>query len=178
MTHRNILQYFYSGKYVELNKILLKMVSQLSVLFEDRKLIFIRDIISSDSVLTSLAGSRDPMFREGLKMRLLAMDDPEFKEMSIFSMEQWHMIIRSCVETVDTKIQKMVEKNVNEPQGALIPFKKRNKDEIEFKTAVDLLTNLYKKVLRTNKFKPEVFVNYALSGQLQHFLFGKGALRI
>jgi hypothetical protein len=33
-------------------------------------------------------------------------------------------------------------------------------------------------VLRTNKFSPEVFVNYNLSAQLQHFLFGKGARKI
>ena len=94
-------------------------------------------------------------------------------------MAEWHQIIKSCVEIADIKIQKMAEKNNNnQGQVVLIPFKKRNKDEIEFKTAVDLLTNLYKKVLRTNKFPPEVFVNYNLSGQLQHFLFGKGAVRI
>ncbi len=41
-------------------------------------------------------------------MRLLAMDDPEFKEFNIFSKEQWMMIIRSCIEVADTKIQKMI----------------------------------------------------------------------
>jgi hypothetical protein len=61
-------------------------------------------------------------------MRLLAMDDPEFKQFSIFSMQQWHFIIKSCVETADIKIQKMVEKSQNQPQWDLIPFKKRNQD--------------------------------------------------
>jgi hypothetical protein len=154
MTHRTVLRLFYGGEYLRLNKMLLTMVSELTVLFEDRKLIFIRDIISSDSVLTSLAGSRDPMFKEGLKMRLLAMDDPEFLKLDIFSMQQWLFIIKSCVEIADIKIQKMIEKTSSQPQGQLVPFKKRNKDEMEFKTAVDLLTNLHKKVLRTNKFNP------------------------
>lgn len=79
MTHPAILQLFYHGQYKSLHEMLLKMVNELSVLFESHKLIFIRDIISSDSLLTSLAQSKDPMFREGLKMRLLGMDDPEFK---------------------------------------------------------------------------------------------------
>lgn len=33
----------------------------------------------------------------------------------------------------------------------LVPFKKRNSDELELKTVVDLLSNLYKKSLRTRK---------------------------
>jgi hypothetical protein len=43
---------------------------------------------------------------------------------------------------------------------------------------VDLLINLYKKILRTNKFSSEIFVNYNVSSSLQNFLFGKGAKRI
>ena len=61
-------------------------------------------------------------------MRLLAMDDPEFKALGIFSMAEWHQIIKSCVEVADIKIQKMTEKSSNQGQVALIPFKKRNKD--------------------------------------------------
>jgi hypothetical protein len=68
------------------------------------------------------------MFREGLKMRLLTMDDPEFKNFNIFSNEQWVMIIRGCVEIADTKIQKMIERTQNQPMEKLMPFKKRNKD--------------------------------------------------
>ena len=68
-------------------------------------------------------------------------------------MAQWHNIIKGCVEIADIKIQKIAEKqSANQGQISLIPFKKRNKDELEFKTAVDLLNNLYKKVLRTHKF--------------------------
>ena len=40
------------------------------------------------------------------------------------------------------------------------------------------MSNLYKKVYRTVKFNPEVFVDYGLSNQLTNFLFGKGARKI
>jgi hypothetical protein len=40
------------------------------------------------------------------------------------------------------------------------------------------MSNLHKKVLRTGKLSPEVFVDYGLSSQLKYFLFGKGALKI
>lgn len=60
----------------------------------------------------------------------------------------------------------------------LIPFKTRNNDELELRTLLDILNNLYKKVLRTNKLNPDIFVDYNLSNQLYTFLFGKGAQKI
>ena len=48
-------------------------------------------------------------------------------------MQQWHFIINACVEIADIKIQKMAEKSANnsyQQVGDLIPFKKRNQDEI------------------------------------------------
>ena len=48
------------------------------------------------------------MFMEGLKMRLLGMDDPEFQEFNIFTLNQWKYIIKTCVQTADIKIQKMI----------------------------------------------------------------------
>lgn len=110
-------------------------------------------------------------------MRLLGMDDPEFKAFDIFSQQQWRNIIRSCVQIADIKIQKIIENSPKQTQQ-LTPFKKRNKDQLELKTVVDLLSNLHKKVLRTGKFSPQYFVDYGLSGQLKHFLFGKGAMKI
>jgi len=68
------------------------------------------------------------MFREGLKMRLLPMDDPEFKTFNIFTEQEWVFIIKNCVEVADTKIQKMIEKNQNQPSEKLAPFKRRNRD--------------------------------------------------
>jgi hypothetical protein len=68
------------------------------------------------------------MFREGLKMRLLPMDDPEFKNFNIFTEKEWISIIRTCVEVADIKIQKMIEKLQNQPKTKLLPFKKRNRD--------------------------------------------------
>lgn len=94
------------------------------------------------------------MFQEGLKMRLLGMDDPEFKEFDIFSDLQWRNIIKSCVEVADIKIQKIIECSIKQPQQQLAPFKRRNKDQLELRTIVDLLSNLHKKVLRTGKFNP------------------------
>jgi len=82
------------------------------------------------------------------------------------------------VEIADIKIQKMVEIAQNQSKQKFLPFKKRNRDELEFKTIVDLLGNLYKKVYRTGKFSPEVFVDQGLSNLLSNFLFGKGAKRI
>lgn len=117
------------------------------------------------------------MFYEGLKMRLIAMDDFEFKAFNVFNEQEWRSIITNCVSIADIKIQKILERNTNQIIK-LIPFKKRNSDELELKTAVDLLTNLYKKSLRTSKISPELFVDYNISQGLSTFLFGKGAKKI
>ena len=82
------------------------------------------------------------------------MDDPEFKELGIFSQQQWQNIISNCVEVADIKIQKIAESMGKENNGQILPFKKRNKDQLDLQTAVDLLNNLHKKVLRTTKFSP------------------------
>ena len=90
------------------------------------------------------------------------MDDPQFKQFSLFSMEQWNYIIGNCIDIADENIRKMGEKEgggKEEEREELVPFRLRNRDEIQFKTVVSLMTNLYKKVLRTNKFKPEVFIS-------------------
>jgi hypothetical protein len=103
-------------------------------------------------MLRSLAASQDPIFFEGLKMRLLAMDDEEFGRWSVFERGEWQRVVDNCVATADTKIQKLIERSNGQQTAArLVPFKKRNCDELELKTVVDLLTNLYKKSLRTRK---------------------------
>lgn len=63
-------------------------------------------------------------------MRLLAMDDPEFSNLEMFTAKQWNHIIKNCVDVADVKIQKIIEKTVNQPSVRLLPFKKRNKDEL------------------------------------------------
>jgi predicted pyridoxine 5'-phosphate oxidase superfamily flavin-nucleotide-binding protein len=105
-------------------------------------------------MLRKLVGSQDPMFFEGLKMRLLAMDDEEFAQWTVFSSGEWQRVIDNCVATADTKIQKLIEKSHGQPGGRLVPFKKRNSDELEMKTVADLLSNLHKKSLRTRKINP------------------------
>lgn len=50
--------------------------------FDDRRMIFLRTLLASDEMLRS---SNNPLFFEGLKLRMSAMDDLEFEEMSIFS---------------------------------------------------------------------------------------------
>jgi hypothetical protein len=110
-------------------------------------------------------------------MRLLAMDDFEFRAFNIFNEQQWRSIIANCVTIADIKIQKILERSNNQAIK-LVPFKKRNSDELELKTVVDLLTNLYKKSLRTGKISPELFVDYNISQSLSTFLFGKGARKI
>jgi hypothetical protein len=57
------------------------------------------------------------------------------------------------------KIQKLIERINVQPGKKLILFKKRNSDELELKTMVDLLNNLHKKSLRTKRLNPEVFVS-------------------
>ena len=179
MTHPLMLALFAQQRYKMVNTTLLMAVGQLTVLFEDRRLIFLRDLISSDAMLQSYASSKDPIFYEAFKMRLLGMDDLEFTNFSIFSPQDWNGILSSCVQIADLKIQKLVEKYQKEYQpGQLVPFTKRNSDEIELKNVVDLLGNLHKKCLRTGKINPQAFVDYTLSDKLQHFLFGKGARRV
>lgn len=60
-------------------------------------------------------------------MRLLAMDDFEFREFNIFNEQQWRSIISNCVTIADIKIQKQLERNANQVIK-LVPFKKRNSD--------------------------------------------------
>jgi hypothetical protein len=108
MTHPFVLDLFADTRYKNLNAILLKSVNELTVLFEDRRLIFIRELISSDLSLRTMSNSRDPMFYEGLKMKLLAMDDFEFKAFNIFNEQQWRSIITNCVSIADIKIQKIL----------------------------------------------------------------------
>lgn len=51
------------------------------------------------------------MFFEGLKMRLLAMDDDEFASWSAFEAAEWQRVVDNCVAAADTKIQKLIERN-------------------------------------------------------------------
>jgi hypothetical protein len=62
MTHPFVLSLFADSRFKNLNAVVLKSVNELSVLFEDRRLIFIRELISSDLSLRSMSNIRDPMF--------------------------------------------------------------------------------------------------------------------
>jgi hypothetical protein len=75
MVNPCVLSMFEDNRHKYINQTLLGIVNELSVLFEDRRLIFVRDLISSDVILRTLCASQDSMFFEGLKMRLLGMDD-------------------------------------------------------------------------------------------------------
>lgn len=174
-THPLTLRLFQHPAYARLKHALLRFVAQLTLVFEDRRLIFVRELISSDAALSALANSGEPIFYEGLKMKLLGMDDLEFREWNLFSGSQWASIIRSCLALADAKVQKVVDANL---PLRLQPFKKRGSDELELKTVVDLLTDLHKKSLRTGKLGGELFVSHNLSELLGGFLFGKGARRI
>lgn len=52
-------------------------------------------------------------------------------EFNIFDRNEWTCIIDKCIEITDIKIQKIINKNnvYNQPQK-LVPFKKRNSDEL------------------------------------------------
>ena len=66
-------------------------------------------------------------------MKLLSMDDKEFMQFNILSNEDWKRIISSCINISKIKIEKHVEKmnSVNTNlKKELIPFKKRNNDEL------------------------------------------------
>ena len=110
---------------------LLAAIADLAVLFEDRRLIFVRSLISSDAMLRSLSSSQDPLFFEGLKMRLLAMDDEEFSSWGVFSGAEWQRLLENCVAAADTKIQKLADRaNTQQPAPRLLPFQKRNADQL------------------------------------------------
>lgn len=81
LTNPQIVGLFEDPRCQRINHTLTAIISDLNVLFEDRRLIFVRKLISSDSMLRSLSNSQDPMFFEGFKMRLLAMDDEEFAQL-------------------------------------------------------------------------------------------------
>ena len=59
------------------------------------------------------------------------MDDIEFMQFNIFDQNQWLCIVEKCIEIADIKIQKTINKlnTYNQPQK-LIPFKKRNSDQL------------------------------------------------
>jgi hypothetical protein len=64
-------------------------------------------------------------------MRLLAMDDEEFGRWKVFERGEWQRVVDNCVATADTKIQKLIERsNGQQIATRLVPFKKRNRDEL------------------------------------------------
>ena len=76
--------------------------------------------------------------------------------------------------------KKSIMNEVNPQKGykKLIPFMKRNENELILKTLSEILNNLYKKCLRTEKISPFWFVNQDLDKMLNTFKFGVGARTI
>lgn len=52
-----------------------QLINEMNTIYESRKIIFIRNILSTDSTLQQSYRERTPIFYEGLKMKLITMDD-------------------------------------------------------------------------------------------------------
>ena len=52
----------------------------MNKIYESRKIVFIQAMLSSDETLQHTYKERNPIFYEGLKMKLLTMDDQQFRE--------------------------------------------------------------------------------------------------
>jgi len=75
VTNDFIIYMFTNKNYKRIKQVLFNIINDLNRLFEDRKLLFIRSLISSDKMLVSFLEDKNEMFYEALKMKLIPMDD-------------------------------------------------------------------------------------------------------
>lgn len=61
----------------------------MNKIYESRKIVFIRQMLSSDETLQLTYKERNPIFYEGLKMKLLTMDDQQFVKSDLFGEGAW-----------------------------------------------------------------------------------------
>ncbi len=83
-------------------------------------------------------------------MRLLAMDDEEFKEFNLFTQEQWYAIIHTAISKSFNIIRAQL-KNPNYTNKKLVPFANRNEETLTLSNLGETIDLLYKKSLRTKK---------------------------
>ena len=79
-------------------------------------------------MLTELYKEKKYEFYEGMKMRLMAMDDEEFKEFNLFTQDQWKIIIHHAISESVKKITKLtkLQNSLNNNTKKLVPFANKN----------------------------------------------------
>ena len=89
------------------------------------------------------------------------MDDDEFAKSKMFSLEEWKNIIQTSITAALYLVKKMMmaESMKNRNKMSLVPFANKNEDETLFQTLIEVMSNLYKKCLRTNFIPTSLFVD-------------------
>ena len=105
------------------------------------------------------------------------MNDGAFAKSRLFTPEEWRIIIQSSISAAHYLTKKIImsESVKNRTKASLIPFAKKNEDDYFLQTLNEVITNLYKKCVRTNYLPIGQFVDKELDAMLNKFVFGVGA---
>ena len=145
----------------EVQATLSSLISDINSFYEPKKILFVYLFLSEENNLKAMSKEKNPEFYVALKMRLMTMDDDEFSQSKIFSLEEWKNIIQTSITAAHYLVKKMMmtESVKNRNKLNLVPFANKNEDESLFETLVEVMSNLYKKCLRTNYIPTSLFVD-------------------
>jgi PhoPQ-activated pathogenicity-related protein len=141
---------------------------------------FVYKFLSDESSLKSAFTAKTTEFYGALNTKLITMDDEDFRADPLFSEQQWKDIIQLCIAKAFEISRKLlaVSNKSEKPKMRERLFARKSETEAEFKVLSNLLNNLNKKCLSTNKIPQQYFVSPELDKYLNTFKFGIGAKTI